>query len=197
MLQINLRLEGVSPLLLNRFSDEAALEASAGTRRAAPAKEAGTPRAQAEKKLYLGADGETLIVPGFNVLRSFYDGGYYHKVGRKQVTTKLESMLCSCLFISEPEIAIESREGWRVDTRPVVNPSTRGRILAHRPLFDDWTLHITIEVDERIMNVGLIRDIIDDAGTRVGLGDFRPARKGPFGRYKVTLWEQAAEILAA
>lgn len=31
--------------------------------------------------------------------------------------------------------------------------------------------------------------IVDDCGTRVGLLDFRPERKGPFGRFVVTKWE--------
>jgi hypothetical protein len=31
--------------------------------------------------------------------------------------------------------------------------------------------------------------VIDAAGKRVGLGDFRPACKGPFGRFVVTNWQ--------
>jgi hypothetical protein len=40
------------------------------------------------------------------------------------------------------------------------------------------------------MNEKLFRAIVDDAGKRVGLGDFRPATKGPYGRYVVTSWKK-------
>jgi hypothetical protein len=36
----------------------------------------------------------------------------------------------------------------------------------------------------------IVRQLVDDAGQRIGLGDYRPARKGPFGRFKVVHWEQ-------
>ena len=34
-----------------------------------------------------------------------------------------------------------------------------------------------------------LKAIVDDAGDRVGLLDFRPERKGPFGRFMVTAWK--------
>ena len=30
--------------------------------------------------------------------------------------------------------------------------------------------------------------LVDDAGQKIGLGDYRPARKGPFGRFSVVSW---------
>jgi hypothetical protein len=95
----------------------------------------------------------------------------------------------SCLDIQGAEISIAHKEPWRVDTRAVRIPSTGGRILAHRPMFDDWKLTFTAELDTTILSEKLLRAIIDDAGKRVGLGDFRPATKGPFGRFVVTNWK--------
>jgi hypothetical protein len=34
-----------------------------------------------------------------------------------------------------------------------------------------------------------MREIVDAAGKRVGLGDFRPACKGPFGKFVVVQWK--------
>lgn len=198
MKDVTLRLEGVSPLICNRFNDEAALMVLNGSAPAAMARDRGTPREQAEKKLYYGADEKTLMIPSPNILRSFYDGGAFHKIGKKQITTKKESLLCSCLFITASEIALCSKEGWRVDTRAVVIPSTGGRVMVHRPIFDDWALDIELQMDERIINEKLVRQIVDDAGSRIGLGDFRPARKGPYGRYVVTRWEiNPVQLMAA
>jgi hypothetical protein len=39
-----------------------------------------------------------------------------------------------------------------------------------------------------MLGVKILREIIDAAGKRIGLGDFRPACKGPFGKFVVTEW---------
>ena len=109
--------------------------------------------------------------------------------GKSQVTTKASSMLYGCLDIAATEIPIKHQDRWRVDSRPVVIPSTKGRILAHRPMFDDWSLEFAVQLDETMLGAKFLRNIIDDAGKRIGLGDFRPACKGPFGRFVVTQWE--------
>jgi hypothetical protein len=192
-MDINIKIVGVVPLLCNRFTEEAALAATAGSRTAAPAAEKGTPFEQSEKKLYRSLDQQSFVIPQPNLLRCLVDGGRYHKIGRKQITTAQESLLYAALDIAGTEIKIEHKEPWRVDTRPVVNPSTRGRILCHRPMFDDWLLSFTAHVDTTLIGPKLLRLIVDDAGRRVGLGDFRPARKGPFGRFRVDYWQEISE----
>ena len=87
------------------------------------------------------------------------------------------------------EIPIESEKGWIPDKRPVVIPSTGGRIMQCRPLFNDWKLKFTLELEQEIIGVKLMREIVDAAGKRIGLGGFRPARKGPFGKFVVTHWQ--------
>lgn len=34
-----------------------------------------------------------------------------------------------------------------------------------------------------------VREIVDTAGRRIGLLDYRPETKGPFGRFMVTAWK--------
>lgn len=186
-MDIEIEIEGATPLLCNRFNEAAQEAASSGNRSSAAAGDKGTPREQAERKLYIGHDGVPMI-PQPNLLRCLVDGGRFHKIGRAQVTTKESSMLYACLDIHGTEIIIHHREPWRVDTRAVVVPSTKGRILTHRPLFDDWKLAFTVALDKDLLAVSLLRKIVDDAGKRVGLGDYRPARKGPYGRFNVTKW---------
>jgi hypothetical protein len=41
------------------------------------------------------------------------------------------------------------------------------------------------------MSKELFRDIVDSAGRRIGLGDFRPDRKGPFGKFVVVSWKES------
>jgi hypothetical protein len=187
-MEILIHATGITPLLLNKFTDEAAIMASGGTRGASAGAERKTPLDICESKLYRGLDGG-LIIPQPNLLRSLVDGGRFHKVGKKQVTTKEESMMFACVDIEDAEIPLIHKAPWKVDTRPVVIPSTKGRILAHRPMFDDWRLEFTVQLDPSILGPGIFRKIVDDAGKRIGLGDFRPARKGPYGKYRVDHWQ--------
>lgn len=195
-MHINVTITGVTALICNRFYDAAAEAATNGSRGASAAADKGTPREQAEKKLYTSLTGE-FCIPQPNLLRCLIDGGAFHKVGKSQVTTAKKSLLYGAVDVEGTDILIDHKEPWRVDTRAVRIPSTGGRILAHRPMFDDWALSFTAVVDTTIIGAKLFRAIVDDAGQRIGLGDFRPATKGPYGRFVVTRWEEAQIALAA
>ena len=188
-MKIEIEICGSTPLLCNRFSDVAAEKSSNGSRGSSAAEERGTPLEIAKSKLYLGLSGEPMI-PQPNLFRCLVEGGRFHKIGKSQITTSRASMLFSCVEIEGAEIAIDHKEPWRVDTRAVRIPSTGGRILAHRPMFDDWHLSFVADLDTSILGPKLLRQIIDDAGKRIGLGDFRPACKGPYGRFVVTIWRE-------
>jgi len=187
MQRLSITIEGVTPLLMNRFHDAAQLSATNGTRISTVGNK-GTPREIAETKLYAGQDGNPMI-PQPNMFRAIIDGGAFFKNGKSKVTTLKSSLIPACLSIEELELTLESKEPWTVDTRPVRIPSTGGRILAHRPCFNDWALTFTAILDDEIISTGLLREIVDAAGKRIGLGDFRPACKGPFGKFVVTNWK--------
>lgn len=195
-MEINITVEGTTPLICNRFFDEAAEAATNGSRGSSLGADRGTPQEICEKKLYIGLDGKYMI-PQPNLLRCIVDGGSWHKIGKKQVTTAKSSLLYGCLDIEGAEIPLIHEQPWTVDTRAVRIPSTGGRILSHRPMFNDWKLMFTVDLDTSIVGAKLFRQIVDDAGKRIGLGDFRPATKGPYGRFVVTRWDIVEVALAA
>ena len=80
---------------------------------------------------------------------------------------------------------------YEVDRRAVVNPSTGGRIVRTRPKLTTWQVQFALEYDDTLLSEKEVREILDNAGRRVGLLDFRPERKGPFGRFMVTAWHPA------
>jgi len=187
MRSINVTIEGTTPLLCNRFTDEAQMAATNGTRLSTVG-DKGSPQEQARSKLYIGHDGKPMI-PQPNLFRCFIDAGKFFKHGRNKVTTQKSSIIPACVEIEGLEIPIQHKEPWNVDTRAVRIPSTGGRILCHRPCFDDWKLRFTLKVDTDMISLKLMREIVDAAGKRVGLGDFRPDCKGPFGKFVVTRWK--------
>jgi hypothetical protein len=186
LVHIAVSIEGSTPLLCNRFGDAAAMDASSGTRPSG-LRDKGTPLEQAEAKLYLGHDGQPMI-PVPNLFRCLIDAGTYFKAGKSKITTQKSSLIPACVEVLGVAIPIVHREPWTVDTRPVRIPSTGGRILCHRPCFHDWKLAFEVSLDTDMISLKLFREIVDAAGKRIGLGDFRPSCKGPFGRFYVTLW---------
>jgi hypothetical protein len=151
---------------------------------------------KAEPKLYVGTEKKP-IIPQPNLFRCLIDAGTFFKAGRSKVTTQKNSLIPACIEIDGFEIPIEHREPWQVDTRPVRNPVTGGRFNCHRPSFHDWRLSFTMKVDTSLMSTKLVREIVDAAGKRIGLGDFRPDRKGPFGKFVVVKWDEKSAKAAA
>jgi hypothetical protein len=187
LIRIKASIEGSTPLLCNKFGDAAAMDATSGTRISGP-RDKGTPLEQAESKLYIGHDGKPMI-PQPNLFRCLIDGGLFFKAGKSKVTTQKSSIIPACVEIEGIEIPLIHQEPWTVDTRAVRIPSTGGRILCHRPCFHDWQLDFELTLDTDMIPVKLFREIVDAAGKRIGLGDFRPSCKGPFGKFAVILWQ--------
>lgn len=187
MIRITINIEGMTPLLCNKFTDAAQMAATESTR-ASIVGNKGTPREIAESKLYIGHDGKPML-PAPNLFRAIIDAGKFFKAGKSLVTTQKSSLIPACVSIEEIELPMGNKEPWTVDTRAVRIPSTGGRILSHWPCFHDWWLRFTAILDDGIITPKLFREIVDAAGSRIGLGDFRPACKGPFGRFVVTHWE--------
>ena len=195
-MEIKIRIDGTTPLICNKFTDAAAESASNGSRGSSAGQDRGTPLEIAQSKLYVGNDG-TLMIPQPNLLRCLVEGGRFTKIGKSQVTTAKSSILYACVDVQGAEVPIIHVQPWKVDTRAVRIPSTGGRILAHRPMFDDWALEFVVDLDTSILGEKLLRQIIDDAGKRIGMGDFRPQCKGPYGRFVVNNWEVVKIALAA
>ncbi len=185
---IDVRIEGTAPLLCNRFYEEAAQRATSGTTTVLTGSR-GTPREQCEPRLYKDEEGH-LGIPQPNVLACIIAGGSFFKAGKSKITTKQTSILCSCLDLQGVFIPLDHKEPWTIDERAVRIPSTGGRVLCYRPRFNDWALSFKLELDTSMIATKLLRDIVDTAGKRVGLGDFRPATKGPFGKFVVSRWDE-------
>ena len=196
MITINIEIQGESPLLCNRFTDEAMEKIARGSSAVAMSSDKGTPRERAEKTLYIGADGKP-VIPGPNVYRSIIDAGRFHKAGKEKVTTQKSSLVPAGIWLVDIECQLFNPDhdapSWEVDARRVVNPATGGAMMAYRARFDSWRLRFTLNVDDKMFGEQIVRALVDDAGQKIGLGDFRPSRKGPFGRFKVISWSKDQE----
>lgn len=149
--------------------------------------EALSPQDQCKEKLYTDDKGN-LVMPADNMLKTIIDAGVFIKVGRRQLSTRDTTIVTSFLSITDNYIPLESENGWRVDSRGIVNQATKGRHICYRPIFDDWKLQFTIDLDVGECQEKTARELIDRAGKCIGLGVMRPSRKGRYGQFKVIHW---------
>lgn len=191
-MKIHVTIEGVSPLLMNRFTEANEIAVSGGTTVAFRGSK-GTAREQAEPRRYCDGKG-MLYIPGPNIFSALIAAGAFHKAGKSKITTMKTSLVPAGIQVEDLVCPLNTDQ-WEVDSRSVVIPSTGGRIMCHRPRVDKWSLTFTLDVDTTMFDPKLVRAIVDDAGKKIGLGDYRPARKGPFGRFVVTNWDEVKETL--
>lgn len=172
--KIDVTIKGVSPLLMHAFP---MVDPPKGW-------EKWTPEEQARVAEYRDPDSLECFVPGVAIQRALVNAAVYSK-GKGRAS--LQKPVAACVIIT-PERCTLGVKTYTVDSRPVVVPATKGRIIRHRPRFDSWQCSFSLEYDPQLISEKEIRQVIDDAGLRVGLLDFRPERKGPFGRFAVVSW---------
>ncbi len=173
MKQIKCKIQGISPLLMNRFP----MEEIKGFAKLSKEE-------QAEIAAYRDDKTKGLYVPGIGVHRCLINGAKFSKgKGRASLMTEF----AACVIIT-PEYLDLKTKNYEIDSRAVVVPATKGRIIRHRPKLHEWAVMFDLEYDEELLSERQVREVVDNAGKRVGLLDFRPQNKGPFGRFVVVEW---------
>jgi hypothetical protein len=199
-MRIEVEITGVTGIMFNRFTEAAQIAVGDPQTTSSRLGDYGKPYEICENKLHKDKNGKT-IVPQTMLMATIVNGGLFFKNGRSKITTQKSSMLYGCLEVEGIDNPAYSylihEQPWRVDTRPVKIPATGGRILCHRPLFDDWKLRFNLVLDTTEMNAKMLRAIVDAAGKKVGLADYRPLCKGPYGKFVVTYWKEIEEAEGA
>lgn len=187
MKTISVIIEGISPLLIHRFGEDA--ESARPTRRI----EATTrdPRTEATKAAYIAPDG-TYYFSGAAIPACMGNAGASHKATGTRRT--LRFVVPSAVAILDDAITIlegeEPAKNFEVDGRPVTIPATKGRIMRYRPRWNKWAASFDMLLDENLLSPEMAQQLLTEAGLSIGIGDFRPEKRGPFGRFRVTSWRE-------
>jgi hypothetical protein len=170
---VDVTIKGISPLMMHRFPLEPieAIEKKSITE-------------QAEIACYRDPETKELYIPTEALQRTFVNGATFSK-GKGRAS--LQKTVAACLFVSPMRVGL-GVEKYEVDSRAVVVPATRGRVVRHRPILNKWGCSFKIEFDSDLLTENQMRRVIDDSGARVGVLEYRPEKKGPFGRFMVTEW---------
>lgn len=184
---INVEIRGVTPLLIHRFGEQA--EQASKTRRIEA--KVRDPREEATKAAYVAKDG-TFYFSAFSIPNAMGSAGTNHKATGTRKT--LRFVVPSAVRMTTDAITILNGEGpaktFEVDSRPVTIPSTKGRIMRHRPRWDVWGATFEIELDADVLSPEMAHQLLNEAGQSIGIGDFRPEKRGPFGRFRVVSFEE-------
>ncbi len=121
-------------------------------------------------------------LPGANIEKAIVEGARITKQG-KQVERGL--------FVTDNEVpliyagprtveAMWEDDNFRSTLAVRVGQS---RVMRMRPMFRSWAVDADAEVDPGLLSIETLRSIAADAGSMVGLGDFRPR----YGRFTATV----------
>jgi len=178
MVTTQVTIKGVSPLLMHRFP-MVPIEAL----------EKKTPMEQAEVAAYRCPQTSQLYIPSVAIQQSLIAGATFSK-GKGRAS--LQKVVAACVMITPERVSLGTSE-YALDSRPVVIPATRGRVIRNRPRLDTWKATFTVEWDDELLTEAQVQRVLTDAGCRVGVLDFRPERKGPFGRFIVASFKSDPE----
>jgi len=174
MKRVAVSIQGISPLLQHRYPLES--ESKVKTKTVYNAQE------DAETALYRNLDG-IIYQPSEHIRMSLVDAAKQLK--RKRGT--FSKVFGAGAIIVEPFEIEHETQHWELDQRPVV--IQKSRIVRTRPRFDKWSLSFEVEYDDTIIDREVLYEAFQIAGKFSGIGDYRPQKGGPFGRFIVTKFE--------
>ena len=194
-MSIQIECTGISPILMHsdRASDPLSREAQwlseiSGKRGKTEADLVELARREFHCSLYLDPAGRPTI-PVDNVHSCFYAAAKRRKEG---------PMFSGSFTVSNARFQYEGPDDadalWEAQETFVDRRSVKvgtSRVIRTRAIFPAWSLEITAEHDADVADLFNIRQWAEIAGTRIGLGDYRPQRGGLFGRFEARVTDRS------
>ncbi len=186
MKKVKVVLNGLTPLLMHNVESmmsESEDIAKAGSKKYDPVEEA-------RKGAYMTQiKGKTVLcVPNRCVYGMILRSASYFKVKGRNV----QSTIAGAIDVTPENIPLtldgKFITNYIIDKRSVV--IQKARIIRCRPRIDKWELEFELVYNEDyIADDKLLKKIITDGGIKVGLLNFRPEKKGTFGKFEIKSWK--------
>jgi hypothetical protein len=191
--RVECRLTGTSPVLFNAMARDILLGLIT-KEKAAKTAERPDVREIAASKLHLLPDGRPCTPPRMLYACLIAAGQFVRLDGKRQVSSATSTTLPGLLTLNAFEIPLlqpgsEESAVWEVDVQQGRNPNGGEAVGIVRPCFYKWELNVEFAIDRKVFPVEAARGLVELAGRRCGIGDFRPNRKGVFGQFCITRWE--------
>lgn len=185
---LNVPIIGTAPLIVHNFSEKSRrqmLEAQQGKKKV---KEVRDPQSEYEAAFYRIAkdDGEGYGFPvtAFKAATTgaarFYDKSITMTALRqfmfmRGIMTKADAQML-VEITGEPEM--------REDVVRLGGPS-RSADLRYRPMFPEWSCILNVTYVKSSIDRNSILSLIDAGGMGIGVGEWRPEKRGEFGTYQI------------
>lgn len=170
---LKVSVKGITPLLMNNPASMAPTKAKKGGYVANPEEEA-------EKATYRTENG-TLALPGVQFRGSIVNAAAAFKKGRSSLKTTVSHIQVYPELVPLHDDFGNFLDKYEIDSRRAV--VQHQGIIRNRPRLDEWMATFEIDYEEALVSEEVIVEILKDAGNRIGVGDYRPQRSGPFGRF--------------
>lgn len=189
------QLQGTSPLLQNRITEEA-IQSLDDKKSRVKIKEVLTPREIANSHAHVDADGNATH-PSEALLRAMISVAKGHKIGRSSAAPKVPA----AVRFTSPYMRLMDEHGkpirtWEVESCVGYNRQSATKVSAircHYPRYDRWRADFHIKIHTAILTPEFCQTLLNEGGELCGIGTRRPERMGSFGTFLVALWEPIAD----
>lgn len=128
-------------------------------------------------------NGKHLFIPGENLHGLIRDGARASRKGKEiQAAVQVIEQEIPIIYDGPKELRALYDKKF-VDRRRVV--IQRSAVLRTRCRLNKWSLTFSLFIEQSVINPESVKEALEYAGARIGLGDFRPR----FGRFEVVAWE--------
>lgn len=196
-------LRGISPLLMNPMTLKQLMDIHNKTTK---------PKAKdveleevAKEKIYTDEEGN-IGIPMQNLFSVIVEAGRNVAFKPKKNISTKDSTLVPVFMTFHDEFfpfthyASKNKQGemvkgtWTPDLRRGVNPGDQTKkvpVAVIRPKFHEWEFKCTIDVDHKEgVSAETVKELFVWGGKAVGLCDFRPTCRGPFGRFELVEFKE-------
>jgi hypothetical protein len=175
--QINIRIVGITPLLMNKPSDETLrLLAEGATKTRGQKSKIRDLEKEAKEKIHLNEKGETSY-PSSGFLGAIVEAApYVEGLNKKLLKGALifEEKLIPIKFSKQDILKGWSKAG---SIGSAITPNWR-------PQFHDWSCVLSFSFNEKQISLDQIANAIQIAGMQIGIGSWSPQHSGTYGRFR-------------
>lgn len=179
---ITINVEGISPLLINSPGGmiAAANRGPVKTKKSLP-----TPEEEAELGTYRNIFGD-LCFPTAAFRGALIGGAQGRKVGMMGLGTILKGAVFPAdemTDLLDPDTG-KALQDYELDVRRAV-VQKKAAIMRARAKLTRWGAAVRFEIDTDFTDFEMVAEMLAIGGTRTGIGNYRPEKSGPYGRFRV------------
>lgn len=180
---------GTAPLIVHRFSEKAKRKMLDSMQGRKSPKESKDPEAEFQAAAYRLGDGYGFPAVGFKAATvsaaRFYGKNDVTMTGLRQFMFFRGEIGGDGMMLVRLEGGDDADGDWPRMREDVVRVNRGGSDLRYRPEFWPWRAKLTVTYVRSALTQSSVLSLIDAGGLGVGVGEWRPEKRGDFGTFAV------------